>query len=226
MKRTWIAFLGLIGLAPQTLFADADQPFVGEVIYVGFNFCPKGWARADRQLLPISQNTALFALLGTYYGGDGKSNFALPNLQGRFDVGVGQGAGLSQVDIGQEDGSSTVTLIGSEIPAHIHELTADTSKMGAFEKINISQKATLQVVTASSAEERLPRNNRIATAATAIYSTKDTVYKDSLSAVSLLSKSKLPYVSASGGSMPMNIMPPYRTLNACIALQGVFPPRN
>ncbi len=100
------------------------DPFVAEIRIVGFNFAPKGWARCDGQLLPISQNTALFSLLGTTYGGDGKSTFALPNLQGRAPMHPGQGPGLSLHDLGEAAGSETVSLLQSEIPAHSHQLRA------------------------------------------------------------------------------------------------------
>lgn len=98
------------------------DPFVAEIRIFPFNFAPKGWAWCDGQLLPLSQNTALFSLLGTTYGGDGKSNFALPDLQGRAPMHPGQGPGLSLHDLGETGGSETVTLLESEIPAHSHAL--------------------------------------------------------------------------------------------------------
>src|SRR5215510_1251681 len=103
-----------------------SDPFVAEIRMAGWNFAPKGWALCDGQLLPISQNTALFSLLGTFYGGDGKSNFGLPNFQGTTPMCQGQGAGLSQRVIGETSGSSTVTLLESEIPAHPHLVQAYT----------------------------------------------------------------------------------------------------
>ena len=93
------------------------NPFVAEIRIFPFNFAPKGWAFCDGQILPISQNTALFSLLGTTYGGDGKSNFALPNMQGNAPMHPGQGPGLSLHDLGETGGSDTVTLLESEIPA-------------------------------------------------------------------------------------------------------------
>jgi microcystin-dependent protein len=98
------------------------DPFVAEIRIFPFNFAPKGWAWCDGQLLPLSQNTALFSLLGTTYGGDGKSNFALPDLQGRAPMHPGQGPGLSLHDLGETGGSETVTLLESEIPGHSHTL--------------------------------------------------------------------------------------------------------
>lgn len=98
------------------------DPFVAEIRIVPFNFAPKGWAWCDGQLLPLSQNTALFSLLGTTYGGNGKSNFALPDLQGRAPMMPGQGPGLSLYDLGQTGGAESVSLLESEIPSHTHML--------------------------------------------------------------------------------------------------------
>jgi microcystin-dependent protein len=115
------------------------DPFVAEIRIFPFNFAPKGWAWCDGQLLPLSQNTALFSLLGTTYGGDGKSNFALPDLQGRAPMHPGQGPGLSLHDLGETGGSETVTLLESEIPAHSHGFSASqadgTSQTPVGEKL-------------------------------------------------------------------------------------------
>ena len=109
------------------------DPFDAEIRIFPFNFAPKGWAWCDGQLLPLSQNTALFSLLGTTYGGNGKSNFALPDLQGRAPMHPGQGPGLSLHDLGEAGGSETVTLLESEIPSHSHALTA--SQADALERV-------------------------------------------------------------------------------------------
>lgn len=98
------------------------DPFVAEIRIFPFNFAPKGWAFCDGQILPLSQNTALFSLLGTTYGGDGKSNFALPNMQGNAPMHPGQGPGLSLHDLGETGGSETVSLLESEMPSHSHTL--------------------------------------------------------------------------------------------------------
>lgn len=100
------------------------DPFVAEIRIFPFNFAPKGWAWCNGQLMPLSQNTALFSLLGTTYGGDGKSNFALPDLEGRAPMHPGQGPGLSLHDLGETGGSETVTLLESEIPSHSHAFRA------------------------------------------------------------------------------------------------------
>src|ERR1700716_2626149 len=102
------------------------DPFLAEIRIFPFNFAPKGWAFCDGQLMPLSQNTALFSLLGTTYGGDGKSNFALPNMQGNAPMHPGQGPGLSLHDLGETGGSDTVTLLDSEIPSHSHALMASS----------------------------------------------------------------------------------------------------
>jgi microcystin-dependent protein len=101
-----------------------SDPFLGELRLVGFNFAPKGWATCDGQILSISQNTALFSLLGTTYGGNGITNFALPDLRGRVPVHLGQGPGLSNRTQGEMSGSEAVTLVQNEMPAHTHGLTA------------------------------------------------------------------------------------------------------
>src|SRR6476646_4546159 len=103
------------------------DPFVAEIRIFPFNFAPKGWAFCDGQILPLSQNTALFSLLGTTYGGDGKSNFALPDMQGNAPMHPGQGPGLSLHDLGETGGSDTVMLLESEIPLHSHSFTASAS---------------------------------------------------------------------------------------------------
>lgn len=103
------------------------DPFLGEIRIFGFNFAPFGWAMCNGQLMAISQNTALFSLLGTFYGGDGRTTFALPNLQSRVPIHMGQGAGLSPYVIGQQGGTETTTLTVAQIPAHSHPVNANNS---------------------------------------------------------------------------------------------------
>ena len=111
------------------------DPFVAEIRIFPFNFAPRGWAWCDGQLMPLSQNTALFSLLGTTYGGNGKSNFALPDLQGRAPMHPGQGPGLSLHDLGETGGSETVTLLESEIPSHSHGIRATDERGDATSPI-------------------------------------------------------------------------------------------
>jgi microcystin-dependent protein len=170
------------------------DPFVAEVRIFPFNFPPKGWAFCDGQILPLSQNTALFSLLGTTYGGDGKSNFALPNVQGNCVVHPGQGAGLTLRDLGEEGGSETVTLLQSEIPAHNHIVQGNDL---------------------STADNNAPGNTLILGIA------QSNVYTNAAANNTM----SLQTLAVTGGSLPHNNMMPYLTLNFCIALQGVFPPR-
>ena len=171
------------------------DPFVAEIRIFGFNFAPKGWAMCNGQLLPISQNTALFALLGTYYGGDGKSTFALPNLQGSAPLHQGQGQGLSEYVIGQVGGSQFVTLLDSEMPFHNHSLMAatDPAELGAPDPTRSMARS------------------------------QPNIYKQPANANP--QPMALQAVSVNGGSFPHNNMMPYRTLNFCIAMQGIVPPR-
>lgn len=169
------------------------DPFVAEIRIFPFNFAPKGWAFCDGQILPLSQNTALFALLGTTYGGDGKSTFALPNLQGSVPIHPGQGPGLSLYDLGQQGGSETVTLLESEMPAHSHGLRAVEDDGTFFTPVGQFLAAGNSMYVAGNAA-----NATMAPQA----------------------------LTPAGGSLPHNNMMPYLTLNFCIALQGVFPPRS
>lgn len=114
------------------------DPFVAEIRIFPFNFAPKGWAWCDGQLMPLSQNTALFSLLGTTYGGDGKSNFALPDLRGAAPMHPGQGPGLSLHDLGEEGGAETVTLLESEIPAHSHQMRGAAQDPALAKAVNPS----------------------------------------------------------------------------------------
>ncbi|MFO1312329.1 MAG: tail fiber protein [Burkholderiales bacterium] len=172
------------------------DPFVAEIRIFPFNFAPRGWAWCDGQLLPISQNTALFSLLGTVYGGNGVSTFALPDLQGSAPMHPGQGPGLSLYDLGQVGGSDTVTLLQSEIPSHNHTVSAQNVALGG--------------VTTPGPTTTL---NRPASGFL-VDSTSPAVVAMSAQAL-----------APSGGAQPHNNMQPYLTFYFNIALQGVYPPR-
>ncbi|MGY4396800.1 microcystin-dependent protein [Sphingomonas sp. UYAg733] len=178
-----------------------SSPFVAEIRIFGFNFAPTGWALCAGQILGISQNTALFSLLGTTYGGDGRSTFALPNFQNNAGMSRGQGPGLSDYALGEVSGVSSVTLLTSEMPAHDHVLAAAT-----LSPINQAQ----NVPTPTGAAQLGVSNPGNA------YSTV------AAPAVALNPQA----LQARGGSVPHNNMQPYLALNFCIALQGVFPARN
>lgn len=171
------------------------DPFVAEIRIFPFNFAPKGWAWCDGQLMPLSQNTALFSLLGTTYGGNGKSNFALPDLQGRAPMHPGQGPGLSLHDLGETGGSETVSLLESEIPAHSHALNASS----------------------------FPANSRNPSGALLARTVGGNAYMPV--AGSQLTQMAPQAAAPAGGDAPHNNMMPYLTFYFCIALQGVFPPR-
>lgn len=178
----------------------ADQ-FVGEIRMFGCNFAPTGWAQCNGQLLPISQNTALFSLLGTYYGGDGKSTFALPNLQGSLASHHGQGPALSETFIGEERGSESVTLLLSEIPLHNHPIVA---RAGAG--------------TTSAAANNYPAHGSwVQGAQFGVVQTYSTSAPNAQMNPQTL--------AIAGGSLPHNNMMPYQVINYCIALQGIFPQR-
>lgn len=122
--RRLLAACVLAGAAVAPSAQAQFEPFIGQLMLVGYNFCPRGWAAADGSLLSIAQNTALFSLLGTQFGGDGRVTFALPDLRGRAPIGVGQGPGLQQVLEGQTGGSENVTLLQQHMPVHTHALNA------------------------------------------------------------------------------------------------------
>jgi microcystin-dependent protein len=174
----------------------SDQ-FLGQITIFPFDFAPLGWATCDGQILSIAQNTALFSLLGTQYGGNGTSNFALPNQQGCGALGMGQGTGLTEREIGETGGSATVTLMTTQIPAHAHSVKCATTTGNAASPVGNSF---------GSAQRGKPDGYA---------GTTGTVVAMSTSAV-----------GSAGGGQPHDNMQPYLTLNYCIALQGIFPSRN
>ena len=172
----------------------SDQ-FVAEIRIFPFNFPPTGWAFCDGQIMPISQNTALFSLLGTTYGGNGQSTFALPDMQGNVPMQPGQGQGLSLRDLGEMSGSDFVTLLESEIPMHVHSLRAHDLDLGELN----APGSTRSIARSTNANAYGPVAN-----------------------MQLMSPTAL---TPAGGSLPHNNLMPYLTLNFCIALQGIFPQR-
>ena len=174
-----------------------SNPFLAEIRIFTGNFAPKGWALCDGQLMPISQNTALFSLLGTTYGGNGTSNFALPNLQGCAPMQAGQGPGLSLRDLGETAGEQTVTLLQTEMPAHSHGALA-----------------------ASGSNDGSPNNNAWGAGSK---SSGGTAYAPGNAAQVQMNPFAL---AIQGGDQPHNNMMPFLGLTFIIALQGVFPARS
>lgn len=186
------------------------DPFVAEIRIFPFNFAPTGWAKCNGQILPLSQNTALFSLLGTTYGGNGQSNFALPNLEGSAARHPGQGPGLGLYDLGQTGGTETVTLINSEMPIHTHRFGGTT---GAATSQGPPDNPTPQNAFTSPAGNIWGKVPGGRSGSLQLYhSTPDVAVNPNCMPVA-------------GGSLPHNNLQPYLTLNFCIALQGVFPPR-
>jgi microcystin-dependent protein len=175
-----------------------SSPFIAEIKLCGYNFAPRGYAFCNGQILPIAQNTALFSLVGTTYGGNGTTNFGLPNLQGRAALGAGQGPGLSSYVLGQTSGTPTVTLLSTQMPAHTHATQATTSAGNSA--------APAGKVWAASVGGRTPPP---------LYSTGAPNTPMAATAI-----------AASGAGQPHENRQPYAAVSFIIALQGVYPARN
>ncbi|MGB3242892.1 MAG: tail fiber protein [Sulfitobacter sp.] len=199
------SFLPVLALATAPVFAPdwgaADvQPFVGEIQPMALtNFCPNGWAEANGQLLAISSNDTLFSLLGTIYGGDGVSTFALPDLRGRIPLGSGSGPGLSPRREGEKGGQETVTLNGNQLAAHSHMVNA-TNKDGNFPG----------------------PGDKILAAAPDGGSGAETIYSDQPANATMSSS----MISPSGGGQSFPVQDPSLVIRYCVALFGIYPSRN
>src|SRR5215472_7235224 len=178
------------------------QPYIGEIRCFGFNFAPFGWAFCNGQLLQIAQNDALFAILGTIYGGDGQTTFALPNLQGQIPMHWGNGPGGFNTSIGEVQGTTSVTLTTNQIPAHAHNIVSAQVPSGG-------------------ANEHLASPNGNAYIGP---SNPDLCYTNQTTSLTADFSPKA--IALNGGSQPHDNMQPYLVLNFCIALQGIFPARN
>ncbi|AZA52345.1 phage tail protein [Chryseobacterium sp. G0201] len=194
MKNFTLACALLISCAfTPTLKAQASEPFLGQIAFVPYNFVPKNWAACNGQLLPISQNQALFALLGTQYGGNGTTNFALPDMRGRMLVHEGQApGGPTNYTMGQTGGSESVTLLVTQMPTHSHTVNAVTAEGNQNTPSNT-----------------LPADTK----------TLDKEYSDAAANTTM----KSTMVNPSGGNQPHENRPPFLTLKCIISLQGVFP---
>lgn len=189
------AALSLSISAPQPAAAQAE-PLLGQLMLVGFNFCPRGWSAAEGQLLPISQYTALFSLFGTTYGGDGRTTFALPDLRGRAPISDGTGPGLAAHSFGEKGGSENLTLTVANMPAHKHGVqatNADADKPGPGDKY-----------LAASFPDNFPK------------------YQAGPPNKTMGSE----MITETGGGQAINKRSPYLAMKWCVALTGVFPSRN
>ena len=185
------------------------EPFLAEIKLFAGNFAPRGWAFCSGQILSIAQNTALFSLLGTTYGGNGQTTFALPDLRGRAAIGVGQGPGLADYSLGQVGGTETQTLTVNQMPAHTHTLTPGSMAINAVSGPGNTQ----------SPVDALPASEAVGVTAT--YSNLAPDAQMSANAIT-----GDPTIGLTGGSQPTSILQPYLTLSYIIALQGIFPSRN
>ncbi|MDK2766239.1 phage tail protein [Sphingomonas sp.] len=195
------------------------QPFIGEIMTVPYNFAPRNWAYCAGQTVAISQNTALFALIGTTYGGNGQTTFALPDLRGRAAVGQGQGPGLSNYFIGEMSGTETTTLLSTQMPQHVHSLSGVTGTLNA-----VDVKAT----------EQSPQAGAYLARPVDTAPSPDMLPKIYLPAAQGNPATKVPLAGVNiagntaiaGGSQPFSTIQPYLTLAPIIALFGIFPSRN
>jgi microcystin-dependent protein len=182
--------------------------FVGQIVLFPFNFPPTGFAFCQGQLLPLAQNTALFSLLGTQYGGDGKTTFALPNLQGIAALGFGQGPGLSNYPQGTTGGSEAIALTAQAMPRHTHAMTA-----------------TAVSCHGGPGNERTPAGNLPATESTGVTATYSGAAANATMRAGSIGASGSATVAAAGSGNPHENRQPYLVMNYCIALQGIFPQR-
>ncbi len=200
------------------------EPFLGQIQPFGFNFPPRGWAFCDGQLLPIAQNTALFALLGTTYGGDGRTTFALPDLRGRSIVHVGRGPGLSFIPWGQRAGDEFVILTETQLPAHTHFATTTPTA-------SATATATLHGETAA-ADSKNPQNRMLALTAENTYAASVAANDKTMAAESInvtvdsVNVNVAVVNQSTGGSQPFSLRNPYLGIYVNIALVGTFPSRN
>lgn len=187
------------------------EPYLGQIQAFGFNFAPRGWAKCDGQLLPIASYTALFSLLGTTFGGDGRTTFALPDLRGRSIVHIGHGPGLSTISWGERGGREQITLNQTNMPSHSHALINGVANVHVYTTDNGDTSAE----TDSGA-------NGLGTAGTMpdIFRENPTA-GDHLGGVQISGTTSL-----AGGNIPFNIRNPFLGINVCIAMQGIFPSRS
>ena len=188
--------LSLLGLQRNASAQTANEPFIGQIMCAAFNFAPKGWLPLDGRLMQIQTNTALFSLLGTQYGGNGQTTFALPDMRGRVQIDDGQGPGLTNREMGDASGSEQVTLSTAQLPAHSHMVTP----LGSTADATLSS----------------PAGGVASTKA------RTTLYAQGPGSVAMYPIVS----STAGGNAPLPVMPPFVTVHCFIAVEGIFPSRN
>lgn len=208
MKRV---IMTLLLLSLYAIPAFAQDGYIGEIRMFAGAFAPSGWAFCDGSLLPVSSNTALFSIIGTIYGGDGRTNFALPDLRGRVAIQAGSGPGLSTYREGQKGGAESVTLTANQIPAHDHQVTAESST-----EVKVQ-------VNSTESESQTPGGNYLAKSQVTSYiDNGDGTYlaNPEATTTTTITQQKV------GGSQAHENRPPYLAINYIICLKGVFPSRN
>lgn len=202
LRAVGLAVAAATGLTLTPTQAAADEPYIGQLVLGGQNFCPRGFAVAEGQLLPISQNSALFSLLGTMYGGDGRTTFGLPDLRGRVPLHVGQRPGGPNRTMGQRGGNETTTLTAQDMPAHNHAFAVP----GAF----------------AFADKRGPGDKMLGR----LPGTAQGIYQDPPASSDDLRPMVSQITSNKGSGVPMTTQSPYITMKWCVALTGIYPPRS
>lgn len=188
-----------------------SEPFLGEIRMVGFNFAPRGWAYCNGQMMAIAQNTALFSLLGTIYGGNGQTTFGLPDLRSRVPMHWGQGPGLSNYVQGEVQGSETMTLNTNQIPAHVHTVSGSVTGVSASTKEGTERAPTAASMLAASGQRDL-QFIPAADAGTPVTVTTNQTFSGN--------------TQSAGGNQPFSILQPSLTVTFIIATEGIFPSRN
>lgn len=196
MTRTIVAAAAAATLLTASPALAGPDPFLGEIMMVGYNFCPINWTEANGQLLSISQNTALFSLYGTTFGGNGQTTFGLPDLQGRVAMHTGNGAGLPPATMGEQIGTPSTTLTVNQMPAHTH----------------------LLIGTTGDPDWTHPNNNTLGTSPTSA----PRIYSDDIPNVPMNPGD----IGVTGGSQPFGLYQPSLVIRFCVALQGIYPSRN
>lgn len=204
LKRLMICAGVTLTLSGVSTSALAQGPYIGEIKWVGFDYCPRGWAKANGSLVSPASNPALFSLLGTRYGGDGRATFALPDLRGRVMVGAGSGPGLTPRKLGQKTGREVVSLTTSQLPTHAHDAATKTV-LRAY---------------AGPADSGFATQNPLATSTSEIYAGGNVRADVSMASSSAISTTT---VDANGGGAPFHVEQPSLVLTPCIAVAGTFP---